>query len=957
MNIRCFTTFVIIHCLLCSVALAATPPDIVRLEGAATRREPGDILGGDDRIAVTQENPRNEAMDIDSQGHIYLAYEYSHPTDGNSLAVRRSTDGGATFSSWGEISYPAAGEWVYGLDLVVAEGLENRCYVAFTHVRPDEFSEIVVAWEDLSSPSADFGERTVPLSNTSNSFSAVDMVADDDAFADFFLYLVAEGSDVDGRDIWFTNSIDFGGSWDVPYQIGSTTAVEGDYVEPSVSHSFGSLVHATWEFDPTDEGLDSAILYRSATNDALSGLTDWGITYAVTPANDGVDDRSPRIASAHNGSNIVLAYDRFIITSPTLDIEPPVVRAATDLGEAGFAASPAVELGTEGQRITDLVYSPVDGSFSVATGILENTIYSAPQTAPATWTERGMFLREPDFGSFSPYSGRLAFDPTRGNRLAVTAARTLPSDIEVIMVDAEWLADPGSPIQRPGFPIVLSARPTTDPALADLDGDGHLEIIYGDDNGEMWAIRDDGTNLPGWPVAVDLIADGPIAVGQLSLNDELSVVVGTYDGHVVALDPSGAVVPGWPVDIGTEMPVYVSIGALGGPFPRTVVAASGQRLVFLDHAGRTPPGAVDRNLPVGEARGPAAIGDLDGDGVQEVVYPFEDLVFILKRDVPGDIIVLPMGARISDAITLGDIDLDGDLEIAVPLEGGAMHLLEHTGVGRPGWPVTAAIPGGMRSAAWADVQGSAEPELAFADASSNVYLVDGSGSPLAGYPLNPHPSWSLRRGPVIAAIEGARSDVLVSSLEYYGFAWDETGADVGGWPLALFSISDHAPVIGDLDQDGYNDVVHLTNTSLRVVGVRTAPGSPATEWPMTGHDVQRTGCADCPTDLISAVDEGDALTRTRVSFAAPRPNPTSGNTLFNFSVPVHAAVSLDVVDVRGRRVRTVERREMSAGDYVLGWDGRDQARRPVGTGVYFARLKVSGPGVNETITRKIVVVR
>ena len=957
MNIRRFTTFVLFHCLLWTVALADTLPDFVRLEEAATLRVPGDILGGDDRIAVTQEDSRNEAMDIDSQGHIYLAYEYPHPTDGTSIAVRRSTDGGATFSSWGEIRYPAAGERVYGLDLVVAEGLESRCYVAFSHVRPGANTEIVVAWEDLSSPSADFAERTVPLSNTSNSFSSVDMVADDDAFADFFLYLVAEGFDADGRDIWFTNSIDFGGSWDVPYQIGQTTAVEGDYREPSVSHSFGSLVHATWQFGPTDEGLDAAILYRRASNDALSGLTDWGTTFAVTPTNDGVEDRSPRIASAHNGTNIVLAYNRFIDTGPTLDNEPPVVRAATDLGTAGFAASPAIELGTEGERITDLVYSPADGSFSVALGVAENTIYSAPQSAPASWTERGIFLREPNFGSFSTNSGKLAYDPTRGNRLAVTSARTLPSALEVIMVDAEWLSDPGSPIQRAGFPVVMPARPTTDPALADLDGDGHLEIIYGDDNGEVWAIRDDGTNLPGWPVPVDLISDGPIAVGRLSLSDELSVVVGTYDGRVVALDPDGAVVPGWPVDMGTELPVYVSIGALGGPFPRTVVVASGQRLVFLDYAGRTPPGAVDRNLPVGEARGPAAIGDLDNDGVTEVVYPFEDLVFIFKRDVPGDIIVLPMGARISDAITLGDIDLDGDLEIAVPLEGGAMHLLEHTGVGRPGWPVTAAIPTGMRSAAWADVQGSAEPEIAFGDGNSNVYLVDGSGSPLAGYPLNPNPFLSLRRGPVIAAIEGASSDILVSSLENYGFAWDETGADVGGWPLALFSSSDHAPVIGDLDQDGYNDVVHLTSASLSVVGVRTAPGSPATEWPMTGHDAQRTGCADCPTDLVTAVDDGDALARTRVSFAAPHPNPTSGSTLFNFSVPVHAAVSLDVVDVRGRRVRTVERSEMSAGDYVLGWDGRDQARHPVGAGVYFARLKVSGPGVNETITRKMVVVR
>ena len=94
-----------------------------------------------------------------------------------------------------------------------------------------------------------------------------------------------------------------------------------------------------------------------------------------------------------------------------------------------------------------------------------------------------------------------------------------------------------------------------------------------------------------------------------------------------------------------------------------------------------------------------------------------------------------------------------------------------------------------------------------------------------------------------------------------------------------------------------------------------------------------------------------------MSFAAPHPNPTSDNAVFRFAIPTHAVVSLDVIDVRGRRVRTVTRSEMSAGHYVLGWDGRDKAGHPVGNGVYYARLKVSGPGVAEAITRKVVVVR
>ncbi len=149
----------------------------------------------------------------------------------------------------------------------------------------------------------------------------------------------------------------------------------------------------------------------------------------------------------------------------------------------------------------------------------------------------------------------------------------------------------------------------------------------------------------------------------------------------------------------------------------------------------------------------------------------------------------------------------------------------------------------------------------------------------------------------------------------------------------------------------------LSNDKVEVFNLRTAPFGPEFAWPMAGHDAQRTGCSDCPEDLVTAVDDGVGPAETRVSFAAPHPNPTSSHAAFNIVIPGHAVVSLDIIDLRGRRVRTIERSEMQAGAYRLSWDGRDQSHRPVGDGIYYARLKVSGPGLNETITRKVVLVR
>ena len=96
---------------------------------------------------------------------------------------------------------------------------------------------------------------------------------------------------------------------------------------------------------------------------------------------------------------------------------------------------------------------------------------------------------------------------------------------------------------------------------------------------------------------------------------------------------------------------------------------------------------------------------------------------------------------------------------------------------------------------------------------------------------------------------------------------------------------------------------------------------------------------------------------TLVSFAPPHPNPTNGHAVFSFEVPSRAVVVLEILDIRGRRIRTVERSEMAAGNYILDWDGRDHGQQQVADGVYFAQLRVRGPGVNETVTRKVTVVR
>jgi hypothetical protein len=90
-----------------------------------------------------------------------------------------------------------------------------------------------------------------------------------------------------------------------------------------------------------------------------------------------------------------------------------------------------------------------------------------------------------------------------------------------------------------------------------------------------------------------------------------------------------------------------------------------------------------------------------------------------------------------------------------------------------------------------------------------------------------------------------------------------------------------------------------------------------------------------------------------VELAGARPNPFTGATDICYSLPSAYAVSLRVVSAEGRVVRSLAGGKMSAGRYRATWDGGDAAGRPVGAGVYFVMLEVSGSADRDGLRRMV----
>ncbi len=91
----------------------------------------------------------------------------------------------------------------------------------------------------------------------------------------------------------------------------------------------------------------------------------------------------------------------------------------------------------------------------------------------------------------------------------------------------------------------------------------------------------------------------------------------------------------------------------------------------------------------------------------------------------------------------------------------------------------------------------------------------------------------------------------------------------------------------------------------------------------------------------------------RLELRPGRPNPTTDATSIAFELPGETRVTIEVHDVRGRRVAVLVDEPRPLGRYEVTWDGRDESGAEVPSGVYFIRMNADG----ESRRQKVMITR
>jgi hypothetical protein len=97
-------------------------------------------------------------------------------------------------------------------------------------------------------------------------------------------------------------------------------------------------------------------------------------------------------------------------------------------------------------------------------------------------------------------------------------------------------------------------------------------------------------------------------------------------------------------------------------------------------------------------------------------------------------------------------------------------------------------------------------------------------------------------------------------------------------------------------------------------------------------------CLPSPCGPASGVQERMVL----LTVAQTSPNPASSQVTISYGVPVATDVSVAILDASGRLVRRLVDAKQGAGNHSVVWDRRDDAGRPVPSGIYFFRAQGAG---------------
>ncbi len=364
---------------------------------------------------------------------------------------------------------------------------------------------------------------------------------------------------------------------------------------------------------------------------------------------------------------------------------------------------------------------------------------------------------------------------------------------------SRYISSTTNPPIHAGFPVDLGRGTPSSPVIGDIDGDGVLDIAVGADR--VYALHADGTEL----------RDGDLEPRTLGIWANVGVYFAASVG-LDDLDHDGH------IDV-----VAASFNSAPSPQDTTTI------WVFDGVTGATKPGWPHAYPKFGWAT--PAIGDIDGDGFNEIVTASSDgwlyawngdgtNVRTVDLTVSGRFFDMNPGASFTyTSPALADIDHDGKMEVVIGASGiggtTKLHVLNEDGTEVAGFPTT--YGGGISSSpAIADLDNNGTLEIVFGTADNQFHCVNETGGPdkwtrffqQFGSSRTPSPAiGDINKDGILDVVTAATGGSPTPKV--YAMRGDN-GGDIFTpvfYGTGTTSVSECSPILTDLNGDTFPDIL------------------------------------------------------------------------------------------------------------------------------------------------------
>ena len=492
------------------------------------------------------------------------------------------------------------------------------------------------------------------------------------------------------------------------------------------------------------------------------------------------------------------------------------------------------------------------------------------------------------------------------------------------------LSIPLSLIQA-GWPYNVGGATNTSPILADLNNDGQKEIIFSGQGGNISVLKKDGSTMyPGFPVATNSTVIGSMAMGNINGDANREFVACLQSNNILCVNDQG--VQKWSVPAGGTLRNGPIIAHPNAATDNKVIAITQNGILNVLNGDGTPFANFPATLS-GAFLAPPAIGDLNGDGNNEIVVvslngALNAVSLTTGQNLSGFPVTLEGGGS-QNGVTIANLDGDTQPEILVASSnGGYLYALNHDGSVLFHKNIGTQM---KTSPVVADINNDGSKEIIQITNNGTIYIMTSNGTNLAGTPYSINTA--VECSPVVAYMDGgSQAGIIFGDAAGKLHSVRADGTESPNFPITLGGNIKVSAALADVDGDGDIEIVIPNETSMFVVDVKR----PATNlpWPCYLGGWGRTGNSYQPTPVADPQVPGLI---TELSGAYP--NPFNPSTTISFSLEKAGNTSLEIYNQKGQLVKTLVNANLCAGTHKLVWNGDDENGSAVSSGLYFYRMK------------------